>query len=64
MFAGVNDPAGVQQEFGNEHNPPQPFARPAWDANKTRALDIIKDELGGEIMKAARRLAKKAARGK
>jgi len=62
MFAGVNDPAGVQQEFGNAHNPPQPFARPAWDATKDGVLATIRDDLGSEIAKAAKRLAKK--RGK
>ncbi len=62
VFVGPNDPAAVQTEFGNEHQMAEPHLRPAWDANAGRALDIIKDELGSEIMKAAARLAKKAAR--
>jgi HK97 gp10 family phage protein len=40
----------------------QPFARPAWDANKRAALDTVASELGDEILKAAKRLARKAAR--
>jgi HK97 gp10 family phage protein len=41
---------------------PQPYMRPAWDGEKNRALEIIKADLGDEIMKAAARAAKKAAR--
>jgi HK97 gp10 family phage protein len=52
----------VPQEFGTVNHPAQPFMRPAWDAEQMTALDIIKNELGGQITKAAARLAKKAAR--
>jgi len=52
----------VPQEFGTVNHPAQPFMRPAWDAEKETSLDIIKNELGGQITKAAARLAKKAAR--
>jgi HK97 gp10 family phage protein len=62
IHVGVSDPAGVQQEFGNENHGPQPFLRPAWDANKDAALRTIGDDLGSEIEKAAARLARKAAR--
>lgn len=54
----------TQTEFGNEHQAAEPYMRPAWDGNKDRALDTIKTELGAEIMKAAQRLAKRAARGR
>lgn len=64
MFVGTNNPAGVQQEFGNDRHVAQPFMRPAWDAEKRNTLDLIVNSLWGEIEKAARRLAKKAARGK
>lgn len=64
MFVGTNNPAGVQQEFGNERHSPQPFMRPAWDAEKDGVLDHIANALWGEIEKSARRLAKKAARSK
>lgn len=49
-------------EFGTEKMAPQPYLRPAWDATKMKVLDIIKSELGSEISKAAKRLARKAAR--
>lgn len=62
MYVGTNDPAGLQQEFGNQNHGPQSHFRPAWDAHKMGALDIIKDNLGDEIMAAARRLAAKQAR--
>lgn len=63
MFVGAGGLAqATQQEFGNERHGPQPFMRPAWDGNKDRALEIIKTDLGDEIMKAAKRLARKAAR--
>lgn len=52
-------PQGVLQEFGTAHNAPKPFMRPAWDATKMDVLGRIKTALGDEIMKAARRLAKK-----
>lgn len=63
MFVGAGGLAqATQQEFGNENHGPQAFMRPAWDGNKERTLEIIKTDLGDEIMKAAKRLARKAAR--
>lgn len=63
MFAGAGGhPQAVQQEFGNVNHPPQPSARPAWDANKDRALRIVVTELGREIEKAAQRAARKRTR--
>ncbi|MDX1219049.1 hypothetical protein CN188_09675 [Sinorhizobium meliloti] len=62
VFVGPNDPAAIQTEFGNEHQAAEPHMRPAWDANKDRALEIISEELGSEIEKAAARAAKRAAR--
>jgi HK97 gp10 family phage protein len=50
------------QEFGTHNQPPQPFLRPAWDANKEAALEIIKGGLAQEIDRAVKRLAKKAAK--
>lgn len=64
MFVGANDPADVQQEFGNDQHPAQPFMRPAWDAEKRGVLDHISNALWGEIEKSAKRLAKKRARAK
>lgn len=62
IHVGVADPAGVQTEFGNEHQAAEPWLRPAWDGNKDQALDTIGLEMGGEIARAAGRVAKKAAR--
>jgi HK97 gp10 family phage protein len=65
MFVGAGGLAqSTQVEFGNNHQAADPFMRPAWDGNKDKALDIIATELGAEIMKAAQRMAKKAARGR
>lgn len=52
----------ITQEFGTINNRPQPFMRPAWDANKRKALELIKDELAAEIEKARARIARKTAR--
>lgn len=62
VYAGPNDPAAIQTEFGNEHQAPEPHLRPAWDGNKDAALESIKTDLWTEIQKSAARLAKKAAR--
>lgn len=64
MFVGTNNPAGVQQEFGNRRHGAQPFMRPAWDSKKRDTLDHIANSLWGEIEKTAARVAKRAARGK
>ena len=64
VFAGAGViPHAHLQEFGTVNHGPQPFARPAWDSNKGRALETIRNDLGDEIAKAAKRLAKKRAKG-
>lgn len=55
VFVGTADPAGVQVEFGNDHQSAQPHARPAWEAEKMRALDVIKAELWADIEKTVAR---------
>lgn len=62
VHVGVADPAGVQTEFGNEHQRAEPWLRPAWDANSQGALDTISTDLRPEIDKAAKRASRKAAR--
>ena len=63
MFVGAGPVAHAHmQEWGTVHHGPQPFARPAWDAEKMRALETVKKELANEIMKSARRLARRRAR--
>lgn len=53
---------GTLQEFGTSHSKAQPFMRPAWDEKQDEALGIIKRDLGSEIMKAANRVAARAAK--
>ena len=43
---------------------PTPFLRNAWDATKDAALRIFAKEMETELLKAAKRLASKAERGK
>ena len=62
VHVGVADPAGMQTEFGNEHQGAEPWFRPAWDGEQNAALNIVTTTLGTEINKAAQRAARKAAR--
>jgi HK97 gp10 family phage protein len=62
VFVGAKDPAAVPQEFGTFKDPPQPFARPAWDATQTQVLDRIADELMVGVDQAVARAAAKAKR--
>lgn len=52
-------PQAHLQEFGTFKEPPQPFMRPAWDAEKENTLKGIADEMWSEIEKAAMRLTAK-----
>lgn len=61
-FVGSNDPAAVQQEFGNVNHGPQPALRPAWDAGAGKVLDDLGREMWAEFSKAAARAERKAAR--
>lgn len=63
LFIGATWPTGAHAhllEFGTSKMAKRPFLRPAWDANKGRVLDIFQNELRIAIVKAARRLARKA----
>jgi len=62
VYAGTNDPAGVQTEFGNAHQAAQPHARPAWDGAQRQVLESVKEGLGTEIEKSRERLARRAAK--
>lgn len=64
MFVGPNDASGVQQEFGNERHSPQPFMRPAWDAEKLKTLERLKVEIADELTKALARAGKLAPAGR
>jgi HK97 gp10 family phage protein len=59
IHVGTSNPAGQFQEFGTFKDSPQPFATPAWEETKDRALETIKADLGAEIEKSAARLRKK-----
>lgn len=52
----------IVQEFGSVHQPGTPYMRPAWDAQKMAALQIVANELGDQIERAARRIARKKAK--
>jgi hypothetical protein len=62
-FVGTNDPAGVQQEFGNVNHGPQPALRPAWDADRLDLLDRLGEIMAVELDKSIKRAERKAARG-
>lgn len=63
VYAGAGPlPYAHLQEFGTVNHAAQAFMRPAWDQNKMKVLESVKDGLWGEIEKAAKRLAKKQAR--
>lgn len=59
VYAGTNDRAGIQTEFGNAHQAAQPHVRPAWDGAQKQVLRDIGLMLGDEIEKAAVRVAKR-----
>lgn len=63
VFVGFpSSPKSIVQEFGSSEQSPQPFMRPAWDANKMGILEGLKDDLWAEVKKTAERRAKRLAR--
>jgi len=63
VFAGAGGlPQATLREFGGDGSPAHPYLRPAWDSLKHRVLVSIKDMLGTEIEKSARRAARRAAK--
>jgi HK97 gp10 family phage protein len=50
------------QEFGTADMPPQPFLRPAVDAQGRRMIEEFRDTLQAEVKKAMARHERKAAR--
>jgi len=62
MYAGTDDPAGVQQEFGNRRHRAQPHARPAWEQTKKKIFDFIASAMTSELARAVARAQRKAAR--
>jgi HK97 gp10 family phage protein len=55
-------PRAIIQEFGSFKEPPQPYMRPAWDANQGEILGKIGEMMWNEIAAAAARKARKEAR--
>lgn len=56
--------AGLQTEFGNEHQAAEPHLRPAFDAQKRPALDLIARDWWADIERTwARHMRKMAKRG-
>lgn len=64
VYAGTNDPAGVQTEFGNAHQSPQPHARPAWDATQQEVLKGVGARMWSRIEKVRAKQAAKALKTK
>lgn len=58
-FGGLTQ--AITEEFGTVEVSANPMLRPAWDSGQDEALNVIKDDLGEEILKAARRVAKRMA---
>lgn len=57
VYAGTNDPAGVQTEFGNAHQAAQPHGRPAWESAKEEVLRGVGGRLWGKLEQARKQLA-------
>ncbi|MAN12116.1 MAG: hypothetical protein CMN63_06845 [Sphingobium sp.] len=53
----------VPQEFGSIHNPPAGYMRKAWDQHSQSLLTDLAADLGSAVDGAARRRARKLARG-
>jgi HK97 gp10 family phage protein len=60
--AGKRGPFAHLVEYGTAHSAPEPFMRPAIDANTGNVIEIFRSELKVEIQKAVVRAQRKAAR--
>jgi len=74
VYVGSSHPLAHLFEFGTSERytksgayrgyiPPMPFMRQAWDSQKKVSLDLLKQEIWKALEKAAKMLAKKAAKG-
>lgn len=52
----------IVQEFGSIKQAPQPYMRPAWDADKMAVIERLKKDLWIEVRKSVARAERKAAR--
>lgn len=63
VFVGAGPlPQAHLIEYGSSKMTPRPFARPAWDSEKTNILKGLLQDMKEEIDKAAARAARKAAK--
>lgn len=62
VHIGTTDPAGVQLEFGNNHQAAQPSGRPVWEQKKESTLAAVGSGLWVEIAAAAARAARRQAK--
>lgn len=63
MYAGAGPyPHAHMVEFGSKHNKPHPYLQAAWEQERNRMLELIKDDLWREIEKTIARFARKAAK--
>lgn len=63
VFAGAGALVqAITEEFGTSHSAPHPTLRPAFDSNKSKFFDGMRDDLADEIEKARARAARKAAK--
>lgn len=60
VYVGTNNPAGLQQEFGNVLHPAQPHLRPAWDALLPSIFNSIRDGMAFEVEKTVQRQRKRS----
>ena len=57
VYVGTRDPVGLLGEFGTKDAAPNPALRRAWEANKDRAVEIIKAALTTELEQQQARAA-------
>lgn len=62
-YVGTSNRNGVPREFGTVRSGAHPFLRPAFDGTKGQVLNRVADSLRTEIDKAAKRAAKRKAKG-
>ena len=56
VYAGPGPlPEAIQEEFGNFHEEPHPFIRPAFDTNVRQAMIDIADDAADVVFDAAKR---------
>lgn len=63
VYVGSTDPKAHLIEWGTSNMDGTPVLRVAWDMEKREVLQIYREELARELMKAARRVRRRAERG-